>query len=113
MAGQGVMCTDMGSYLLCSAQMGTEVTLYCNVDANPPAMVTFSPLGVNPVGNNIVIPSFSAAANYSCTANNEGFDPVTRNFRVVLRRECCMIDMVPILRVCRTYVVNKLYHFST
>ena len=87
MAGQGVNCTPVGQDFVCSTQPGTTVMLNCNVDANPPATVTFSPQGVNTVGNTIVISNFTEAANYSCTATNEGFDPVTRNFRVVVGGE--------------------------
>ena len=85
--GQGVNCTVMGDYFVCSALPGATVMLNCSVDANPPATVTFSPQGVNTVGNTIVINNFTEAANYSCTATNEGFDPVTRNFRVVVGGE--------------------------
>ena len=88
MPGQGVNCTVMGEYFVCSALPGATVMLNCNVDANPPATVTFSPQGVNTVGNAIVINNFTEAANYSCTATNEGFDPVTRNFRLVVGSEC-------------------------
>ena len=86
MPGQGVNCTVMGEYFVCSALPGVTVMLNCNVDANPPATVTFSSQGVNTVyvGNTIVINNFTEAANYSCTATNEGFDSVTRNFRLVV-----------------------------
>ena len=87
MPGQGVNCTVMGDYFICFAHAGATVMLNCNAVANPPATVTFSPQGVNTVGNTIVINNFTEAANYSCTATNEGFDPVTRNFRVAVGGE--------------------------
>ena len=88
MAGEGVTCTVMDNYYTCTGEMGARVVLDCSVDANPPATFTFSPQGVNTVGNTIVIENLSMDGNYSCTATNEGFDPVTRNFILVVEGEC-------------------------